>query len=90
MSRQAERGEFLLSQSQQCSENSSRITKRTELFTWVMLLDPADAVLVYLFGFLWQHAVLEVRSVEAHGESDDTSDKESPRQFLLEIGVQYK
>lgn len=43
-----------------------------------MLLDPADAVLVYLFGFLWQHAVLEVRSVEAHRKSDHTSDKENP------------
>lgn len=34
-----------------------------------MLLDPIDAVLVHLFGFLWQHRVLQVCSVKAHGES---------------------
>lgn len=41
-----------------------------ELFTWVVLLDPADAVLINFFGFLGQHGVLEVCSVEAHGKSE--------------------
>lgn len=40
-----------------------------------MLLDPADAVLVYFFGFLWQHGVLQVRSVETHGKPRNTLDR---------------
>jgi len=48
--------------------------KGTESFTWVVLLDPADAVLVNLFGFLGQHRVFEISSVEAHGKSENASD----------------
>lgn len=43
----------------------------SELFTWVVLLDPADAVLVDLFGFLGQHRILQVCSVETHGEAEN-------------------
>lgn len=43
-------------------------TKVSEIFTWVVLLDPADAILIHLFGFLGQHSVLQVRSVETHGK----------------------
>lgn len=39
-----------------------------------MLLDPAGAVLVHLFGFLRQHGVLQVGSVETHGKPAHTSD----------------
>ena len=53
---------------QQCFENSRNQDGKSssELLTWVVLLDPADAVLVNLFGFLRQHSVLQVYSVEAH------------------------
>lgn len=46
----------------------------SELFTWIVLLDPAGAVLVHLFGFLRQHGVLQVGSVETHGKPAHTSD----------------
>ena len=39
--------------------------------TRVVLLDPGDAVLVHLLGFLGQHGVLEVGSVEAHREAEN-------------------
>lgn len=39
-----------------------------------MLLDPADAVLVNLLGFLGQHSVLQVCSVETHGEPGNEKD----------------
>lgn len=54
----------------------------TELFTWVVLLDPADAVLVNLFGFLGQNGVLEVCSVETHGKSEKQTER---MQSLLAI-----
>ena len=45
---------------QQCFENSMNQDRKncSELLTWVVLLDPADAVLINLFGFLGQHSVL--------------------------------
>lgn len=43
----------------------------SELFTWVVLLDPADAILVHLFGFFGQHSVPEVGSVETHGKPEN-------------------
>lgn len=53
----------------------TRIRKSTsEIFTWVMLLDPVNAVLVNLFGFLGQDHVLQVCSVEAHGEPKNIVD----------------
>ena len=36
--------------------------------TRVVLLDPGDAVIGHIPGFLGQHDVLQVGSVEAHGE----------------------
>lgn len=51
----------------------TRITKSTsELFTWVVLLDPHGALLANLFGFLGKDSVLEVCSVETHGEPKKT------------------
>jgi len=36
--------------------------------TGIVLLDPANAVLIHFLGFLGQHGVLQVGSIEAHGE----------------------
>lgn len=44
----------------------------SELFTRVVLLNPVDAVLCNLLGFLGQDSVLQVCSVEAHGEPERT------------------
>lgn len=47
----------------------------SELFTWVVFLNPADAVLVNLFGFLGQHGILQVCSVEAHCKPENILDR---------------
>lgn len=50
-----------------------------------MLLDPVNAVLVDLFGFLGQHGVLQVCSVEAHGKPKNIEDGK----WLMALQIHY-
>lgn len=50
-----------------------------------MFLDPADAIFIHLFGFLGQHGVLQVGSVETHRKPETSAGKKMFKLSKFEI-----